>query len=179
MADIRLRAAERAWQTEGTYNAWVTYLREAKRAGKPLFTALDIMDVAAAKRNVEAAAPGGFRLTDFQHTEDGFIAQVIGAYNPPVERIYRIPLGYGEYDQESVPIWTWWSGKVILKWEESWGPGLELLVEACDLEAAYYAMPYPMPGEIIGEHIYEGFSVTNREELSDAFRDWDNWLFNE
>jgi len=175
MADTRLRAAERDWLAEGTRDTWATYLREARRAGQPVFTAQDVIIAAI-----------NLGPMSFRHTEDGFIAKVIRATNPPIERIYHVPVGPHDYDEETFPLWSWWSGDITIKWDSfapDGCPALEINVSECDttneLDIYNESPVNPTPLEVLGEHLYEGTCVTNKEELHAALSDWDNWLFNE
>ena len=176
MADTRFRIAERSWLSEGTRDAWVAYLREARRVGNPVFTAQDVI--------ISAINMGPMR---FKPTEDGFIASVIHATNPPIERIYQVPLGPDDYEEESFPVWSWWSGKIVVKWDNDFDlsgcPALEIKVEGCDttdeLDIWNESPITPEELTLIGEHLYEETCVTNREELHDALHDWDNWLFSD
>lgn len=172
MSDVRFRAAERNWAVEGTREAWIAYLREARRAGNPVFTAQDVRMAPTA-------------LEQFEFTEEGFIARITRAEHPPIERIHRFPVGPDDYDEESVPIWGWWSGNIVVKWD--YCPSLSIEVETCDVteiltvEASWddWAGAAREASTLIGEHQYEGDCVTNAKELNAALGDWDNWFFNE
>jgi len=176
MADIKFRIAERNWLNENTKDTWVVYLRESRRIGQPVFTAEDVI--------LASVNMGPMR---FEPTEDGFIASVIQATNPPIERIYHVPISSYDYDEESFPIWSWWSGDIVVKWDNDFAPGgcpaLEIKVVGCDtteeLDVWNESPITPRPLEVIGEHLYEETCITNKEELHDALQDWDNWLFNE
>lgn len=180
MSDREFRIAQRHWQNIGTYETWVHYLQIARRTGNPIFTEEHLGGTLRAvcdwrSSDKPYSTPHPHKI-EFNDTDDGFIAHVAHAFNPLIERTYRLAVP-GGYDQENFQIWDRWSGTIIVCWATDFippCPGLEIKVSSYQQADGGYYIERNEGEEL--EFIYEGNCVSSAKELEQAMCDFNDWI---